>query len=61
MVELPEIPKVEGLELPARETALIVVDMQNDFAHPQGALFVPDAPKSVPAIRLLLERARQAG
>ncbi|MFX9626934.1 cysteine hydrolase, partial [Acinetobacter baumannii] len=25
MVELPEIPKVEGLELPARETALIVV------------------------------------
>ncbi len=61
MVEVLEIPKVEGLELPAKETALIVVDMQNDFAHPQGALFVPDAPKSVPAIQLLLERARRAG
>jgi len=61
MVEVPEIPKVEALELPAKETALIVVDMQNDFAHPQGALFVPEAPKTVPAIKGLLERARQAG
>ena len=61
MVEVPEIPKVEGLELPAKETALIVVDMQNDFAHPNGALFVPAAPKTVPAIKGLLERARQAG
>ena len=61
MVQVPEIPKVETVELPAKETALIVVDMQNDFAHPKGALFVPDAPQSVPAIRLLLERARQAG
>ena len=61
MVEVPEIPKVEALELPAKETALIVVDMQNDFAHPEGALFVPDAPKTVPAIKSLLEKARQAG
>ncbi|WP_117237908.1 nicotinamidase [Thermus sediminis] len=61
MVEVPEIPKVEALELPAKETALIVVDMQNDFAHPEGALFVPEAPKTVPAIKGLLERARQAG
>jgi nicotinamidase-related amidase len=61
MVEVPEIPKVEALELPAKETALIVVDMQNDFAHAQGALFVPEAPKTVPAIKGLLERARQAG
>ncbi|WP_413217183.1 nicotinamidase [Thermus oshimai] len=61
MVEVPEIPKVEALELPAQETALIVVDMQNDFAHPQGALFVPEAPKSVPAIRHLLEKARAKG
>ena len=40
MVQVPEIPKVETVELPAKETALIVVDMQNDFAHPKGALFV---------------------
>ncbi len=61
MVEVPEIPRVEAVELPAKEAALIVVDMQNDFAHPQGALFVPEAPQSVPAIQLLLRRAREAG
>lgn len=61
MVELPEIPKESQVELPARETALIVVDMQNDFAHPEGALFVPDAPKTIPVIRRLLEEARARG
>jgi len=61
MIEVPEIPQTEAVRLPASETALIVVDMQNDFVHPEGALFVPDAPKTVPAIRELLERARAAG
>lgn len=61
MVELPEIPKESQVELPARETALIVVDMQNDFAHPEGALFVPDALKTIPVIRRLLEEARARG
>jgi nicotinamidase-related amidase len=61
MVELPEIPKEGQVELPARETALIVVDMQNDFAHPEGALFVPDAPKTIPVIRRLLDEARARG
>ncbi len=61
MLELPEIPKESKVELPARETALVVVDMQNDFAHPEGALFVPDAPKTIPIIRRLLEEARARG
>ena len=61
MVELPEIPKESQVELPARETALIVVDMQNDFAHPEGTLFVPDAPKTIPVIRRLLDEARARG
>ena len=60
-VEVPEIPRTERVELPADKTALIVVDMQNDFAHPEGALFVPDAQKSIPAIQRLLEKARAAG
>lgn len=51
----------DRVELPARETAVIVVDMQNDFVHPKGALFVPEAPKTVPAIAKLLEKARKAG
>ncbi|ADH63029.1 isochorismatase hydrolase [Allomeiothermus silvanus DSM 9946] len=61
MVEVPEIPKQAEVLLPATETALIVVDMQNDFVEPEGALFVPEAPKTLPAIRRLLERAREAG
>ncbi len=51
----------DRLEVPAEGSAVIVVDMQNDFVHPNGALFVPDAPKTVPAIARLLDRARKAG
>jgi nicotinamidase-related amidase len=60
-LELPDIPRYQTLKLKAAETALVVVDMQNDFAHAQGALFVPDAPATVPVIVQLLERARAAG
>ncbi len=60
-VEVPEIPKTERVALPARETALLVVDMQNDFAHPEGALFVPDARKTIPTIEGLLKRFREKG
>lgn len=61
MIELPAVPRYQTLKLKAAETALVVVDMQNDFAHAQGALFVPDAPATVPVIARLLERARAAG
>ncbi len=60
-VEVPEIPRQAEVVLEAEKTAVIVVDMQNDFAHPEGALFVPDAPKTIPAIARLLEKARRAG
>lgn len=45
---------------PAR-TALIVVDMQNDFVNEGGTLRVPDAQATIPAIQRLLARARDAG
>ncbi len=51
----------EKVSLPAERSAVIVVDMQNDFVDPKGALFVPDAPKTVPAIVRLLSKAREAG
>lgn len=60
-VEVPEVQISEHVELPAARTALLVVDMQNDFVHPEGSLFVPDAPKTVPIIRNLIEQAREAG
>ncbi len=49
----------ERVELPAKETALIVVDMQNDFAHERGSLFVPDAPKTIKPIKSLIEKFRE--
>jgi nicotinamidase-related amidase len=60
-VQVPEIPYADGVTLPIKKTALVVVDMQNDFVKPDGALNVPDAPETVPRIRALLETARQRG
>jgi len=60
-VEVPEYRVVEGVELPAKETAVIVVDMQNDFVKPEGKLYVPTAQATIEPIRRLLDRARAAG
>jgi len=61
-VEVPPYTiKREPIELPSKETALIIVDMQNDFVKPEGKLFVPTAPQTVPVIKGLLEKARKAG
>lgn len=42
------------------ETALLVVDLQNDFAHSDGSLYVRGGETIVPLVNRLLERA-QAG
>ncbi len=60
-VEVPEIPFEERVELAAEKTALVIVDMQNDFAHPDGALYVPAAKETLPGIQRLLTRARESG
>jgi len=60
-VEVPRYEVVDSVELPARESAVIVVDMQNDFVKPEGRLYVPTAQATVEPIRKLLERARGAG
>ena len=60
-VEVPEIPFEDEMELPAEKTALIIVDMQNDFAHPDGALYVAAAEEATARIRALLGRARERG
>lgn len=43
------------------DTALIVVDMQNDFGHPDGSLFVEGAPAIVGAINDEIERTAAGG
>jgi nicotinamidase-related amidase len=60
VVEIPEIPWTERVELPADRTAVLVVDMQNDFVHEKGALRVPAAAATVGPICDLLSRARKA-
>lgn len=60
-VEVPQIQFKSSIHLPAHETAVIVVDMQNDFVKPGGSLVVPDAEATVPAIAELINRARAAG
>lgn len=61
LVKVPEIPIVDSVRLPSKETAVIVVDMQNDFVKPGGKLVVPTAAKTIEPIRRLLEKARASG
>jgi nicotinamidase/pyrazinamidase len=42
-------------------TALLVVDVQNDFADPAGSLYVPDGEQVVTLINAEIQRAREAG
>jgi nicotinamidase/pyrazinamidase len=42
-------------------TALIVVDVQNDFADPAGSLYVRGGEEVVPVINREIERAKAAG
>lgn len=60
-VALPEIAFKANLQLPASKSAVIVVDMQNDFIKPKGTLVVPDASGTIEAVQGLLGQARTAG
>ncbi|MFB6221850.1 MAG: cysteine hydrolase family protein [Halolamina sp.] len=42
-------------------TAVIVVDMQNGFCHPDGSLFAPDSEAALGPVTDLVSRARAAG
>ncbi|MGQ0548319.1 MAG: cysteine hydrolase family protein [Armatimonadota bacterium] len=60
-IEVPDVPVQPAVSVPAATSALIVVDMQNDFVSQGGALVVPDAAATVPVIATLLRRSRAAG
>jgi len=59
-VEVPAILYKDKVVLPAKGSALIIVDMQNDFVKPKGNLVVPAAAATVPRIQRLLRPAREA-
>jgi nicotinamidase/pyrazinamidase len=42
-------------------SALLVVDVQNDFADPKGSLYVHDGEKVVPIVNREIDRAQAAG
>ncbi len=60
-VEVPEITYQSDARLPAHATAMIVVDMQNDFVKPGGTLTNEAADSMAPRLAQLLERARTQG
>ncbi len=60
-VEVPEYTVTERVTVDPRKTALVIVDMQNDFVKEGGKLVVPTAKDTIPVIRRLLDLARQSG
>ncbi|HET6953598.1 MAG TPA: isochorismatase family protein [Acidimicrobiales bacterium] len=44
-----------------RQTALLVLDVQNDFADPDGSLYVRDAESVIDATNAEIEAAKEAG
>lgn len=61
MVEIPEYEMHGEVTVDPTRTALIIVDMQNDFVKDGGTLVVPDAEGTIPAIGRLLDLARDSG
>jgi nicotinamidase-related amidase len=57
-IDVPEYLVEAHVSVDPARTALVVVDMQNDFVKQGGGLLVPDAEATVPPIRRLIERAR---
>jgi nicotinamidase-related amidase len=60
-VNVPEYEVQDGVRVDPSRTALIVGDMQNDFVKEGGTLVVPTAEETIPAIRNLLDLARESG
>ena len=57
-IEIPEYEVHVEVRVDPTRTALVVVDMQNDFVHQGGSLLVPGAEATIPAITRLLKFAR---
>ncbi len=60
-VETPAYQVERRVVVDPKTTAVIVVDMQNDFVNPGGALVVQEARQTIPAVQRLLALARRSG
>ena len=52
---------INEIKISGKTSAFVIVDMQNDFVHPDGKLFSPNAQKIISPIKLLIDKARQSG
>lgn len=59
-VDVPELQFQDKANLSAKNSALIIVDMQNDFVKKGGSLVVPAADQTVGPISQLLKKCRYA-
>ncbi|GAB3667794.1 cysteine hydrolase family protein [Halopiger thermotolerans] len=50
-----------SVQIEPGSTAVVVVDMQNGFCHPDGSLYAPGSEAAIEPIADLVERAREAG
>ena len=61
LIEL-EYPEPVQVELEAAKTLLLIIDMENENAHPKGALYIGEPVRRIiPKIRDLREKVRQVG
>lgn len=58
-VEVPQLNFKEKIVMPSDTTALLVIDMQNDFVKEGGSLLVESAKETIPGIRSLINEARK--
>jgi nicotinamidase-related amidase len=57
-LDVPEYAVLDEVCIEPARTALVVIDMQNDYVKQGGSLLVPDAEATIPAIEALLDVAR---
>ena len=61
VIEL-DYPAPQSVELDAQNTLLLIIDMENENAHPDGALYIGEpVRKIIPKIAELRARVRRAG
>jgi nicotinamidase-related amidase len=60
-IEVPEYEIHDEVRVDPAKTALVVVDMQNDFVKEGGTLVVPDAEATLSKLQDLLDLARRSG
>jgi nicotinamidase-related amidase len=60
-IEIPDYEVHKRVKLDPATSALVIIDMQNDFVRDEGTLQVESAPDTVAAISGLLDLARERG